>query len=163
MNATEILDYASHHDIHLMVDSDALLVDGPKGVITSEFRGALKTHKADLVAILSSQKDAARAFDWNDHPDTPPSDPFTREAIQDIKAGKAVPVWSAVLEEWLWFVRDETAKAKLVVEGCQVPIYTLGELAIVVDRKLGPDGLKDVHAIKKKFGAAIEWPPKEAG
>ena len=54
MNATEILDYASHHDIRLIVDSDALLVDGPMGVITSEFRGALKTHKADLVAILSS-------------------------------------------------------------------------------------------------------------
>jgi len=56
MNATEILDYASHHDIHLMVDSDALLVDGPKGVITSEFRGALKTHKADLIAALSDQE-----------------------------------------------------------------------------------------------------------
>lgn len=98
---------------------------------------------------------------WNDHPDIPPTDPFTREAIQDIKAGKAVPVWSAVLLEWLWFVRDEKAKAKLIAGGCQVPIYTLGELAIVVDRKLGPDGLKHVHAIKKKFGATIEWPPQE--
>ena len=56
MNAAEILDYASHHDIHLMVDSDALLVDGPKGVITSEFRGALKTHKADLIVALSDQE-----------------------------------------------------------------------------------------------------------
>ena len=56
MNAAEILDYASHHDIHLMVDSDALLVDGPMGVITSEFRGALKTHKADLIAALSDQE-----------------------------------------------------------------------------------------------------------
>ena len=56
MNATEILDYASHHDIRLMVDSDALLVNGPIGVITSEFRGALKTHKADLIAALSDQE-----------------------------------------------------------------------------------------------------------
>ena len=105
--------------------------------------------------------------DWNDHPDTPPTAPFTKEAVQAIKAGKAVPVWSAVLEEWLWFVRDETAKAKLVTEGCQAPIYTLGELAVVADMRLnssfGSEDLKRVHAIKKKFGAAIEWPPKEAG
>ena len=98
---------------------------------------------------------------WNDHPDTPPTVAFTKEAIQDIKGGKAVPVWSSVLEEWLWFVRDDTAKAKLVDEGCQVPIYTLGELAVVVDSKLGPEGLKDVHAIKKKFGTTVEWPPQE--
>ncbi len=159
MNAAEILDYASHHDIHLMVDSDALLVDGPKGVITSEFRGALKTHKAELLEVLAQKPD------WNDHPDTPPTEPFTREAIQDIKGGKAVPVWSAVLGEWLWFVRDETAKAKLIAEGCQVPIYTLGELALVADMRMnasfGPDDLKKVHAIKKQFGAAVEWPPQE--
>ena len=39
-----------------------------------------------------------------------------------------------------------------------MPVYTLGELAVVVDRKLGPDGLKDVHAIKKKFGGTIGLP-----
>ena len=102
--------------------------------------------------------------DWNDHPDTPPADPFTREAIQDIKAGKAVPVWSAVLEEWLWFVRDRDAQQKLIAQGCQTPIYTLGELAVVADMRLnsdfGREDLKKVHAIKKKFGAAIEWPPE---
>ena len=162
MNATEILDYASHHDIHLMVESDALLVDGPKGTITPEFRGALKAHKAELLEVLAQQP----LPDWNDHPDTPPTDPFTREAIQDIKGGKAVPVWSSVLEEWLWFVRDNDAQQQLVAQGCQSPIYTLGELAVVADMRMnssfGPEDLKRVHAIKKKFGAAIEWPPKEA-
>jgi hypothetical protein len=104
---------------------------------------------------------------WNDHPDAPPIDPFTREAVQDIQAGKAVPVWSAVLEEWLWFVRDEKAKAKLVAEGCHSPIYTLGELAVVADMRLnssfGAEDLKRVHAVKQKLDAAIEWPPREAG
>ena len=161
MNTAEIMAHAAHNDIRLRAEGDQLLVDAPKGVLTPEFRGALKTHKAELVDALSTRQDLAQT-DWNDHPDTPPSDPFTKEAIQDIKAGKAVPVWSTVLEEWLWFVRDEQAKAKLIAEGCQPPIYTLGELAVVVDRQLGPDGLKDVHAIKKKFGAAIEWPPQEA-
>ena len=156
MNTAEIMAHAAHNDIRLRAEGERLLVDAPKGVLTSEFSTVLKTHKADLLAALSKN------VDWNDHPDTPPTDPVTRETIQDIKGGKAVPVWSAVLEEWLWFVRDETAKAKLVAEGCKVPIYTLGELAIVVDSKLGPEGLKDVHAVKKKFGAAIEWPSKKA-
>jgi len=155
VNTAEIMAHAAHNDIRLRAEGEQLLMDAPKGVLTSEFSTVLKAHKADLMATLSKD------VDWNDHPDTPPSDPFTREAIQDIKAGKAVPVWSNVLEEWLWFVRDETAKGKLVAEGCEVPIYTLGELAVVVDRNLGPDGLKDIHAIKKKIGGDIQWSPRE--
>jgi hypothetical protein len=147
--------HAAHNDIRLRAEGERLLVDAPKGALTSEFSTVLKTHKADLLAVLS------KGVDWNDHPDTPPTDPFTREAIQDIKAGKAVPVWSSVLEEWLWFVRDSDAQKKLIAQGCQSSIFTLGELAIVVDGKLGSDGLKHVHAIKKKFAAAIEWPPQE--
>ena len=108
-----------------------------------------------------------QTIDWNDYPDTRPTDPFTREAIQDIKAGKAVPAWSAVLEEWLWFVRDSDAQQKLVDQGCQSPIYTLGELAVVADMQLnssfGPEDLRRVHAIKEKFGAGIKWPPNEVG
>ncbi len=128
-----------------------------------EFSRVLKAHKADPMSALSAGEDV----DWNDHSATPPTDPFTREAIQDIKAGKAVPVWSAVLGEWLWFVKDKDAQQKLVDQGCQSPIYTLGELAVVADMRLnssfGPEDLRRVHAIKKKFGAAIKWPPNEAG
>ena len=147
MNIAEIMAHAAHNDIRLRAEGERLLVDAPKGVLTSEFSRVLKTHKPDLLAALSKD------VDWNDHPDTPPTDPFTREAIQDIKAGKAVPVWSAVLEEWLWFVRDSDAQQKLIAQGCQVPIYTLGELAVVADMRLntdfGSEDLKRVHAIKK--------------
>ncbi len=153
--------HAAHNDIRLRAEGERLLVDAPKGALTSQFSTVLKTHKADLMAALSKD------VDWNDHPDTSPAGPFTREAIQDIKAGKAVPVWSAVLEEWLWFVRDSDAQQKLVDQGCQSPIYTLGELAVVADMRLnssfGPEDLRRVHAIKKKFGTAIKWPPNEAG
>ncbi len=161
MNTAEIMAHAAHNDIRLRADGEQLLVDAPKGVLTSEFSTVLKAHKADLMAALSKD------VDWNDHPDSPPTDPLTREAIQDIKAGKAVPVWSAVLGEWLWFVRDKDAQQKLVDQGCQSPIYTLGELAVVADMRLsssfGSEDLKRIHATKKKFGAAIDWPPKEAG
>jgi hypothetical protein len=161
MNAASLLSDLQAQGVHLEVDAGALKYRAPKKAITAELLANLKTHKADLMAILSSQKDAIRPIDWNNHPDAPPTDPFTSEAIQNIKAGKAVPVWSSVLEEWLWFVRDEKAKVRLVAEGCQVPIYTLGELAVVVNSKLGPDGLTDVHAIKKKFGGDIQWSPRE--
>ena len=160
MNTVEIMAHAVHNDIRLRAEGERLLVDAPKGVLTSEFRRILKTHKAALMAALPAKENV----DWNDHLDTPPTDPFTREAIQDIKAGKAVPVWSAVLEEWLWFVRDSDAQQKLIDQGCQTPIYTLGELAVVADMRanssFGPEDLRRVHTIKKKFGATIEWSPR---
>ena len=151
--------HAAHNDIRLRAEGERLIVDAPKGALTSEFSRVLKAHKAALMAALPAEENV----DWNDHPDTLPTDPFTRGAIQDIKAGKAVPVWSAVLEEWLWFVRDSDAQQKLIAKGCKTPIYTLGELAVVADMRLnssfGPEDLRRVHAIKKKFGAAIEWLP----
>ena len=159
MNASELLTELRSRHVQVSAAGGNVRLEGPDSAITDDLTELVRTHKPELLEVLAQQP----LPDWNDHPDTPPSDSFTRETIQGIKAGMAVPVWSAVLGEWLWFVRDEKAKAKLVAEGCQVPIYTLGELAVVVDKKLGPDGLKDVHAIKKKFGATIEWPPKEAG
>ena len=158
MNTAEIMAQAAHNDIRLRAEGERLLVDAPKGVLTPEFSRVLKAHKADLMAALSKD------VDWNDHPDTTPTDRFDRRAVLDIKAGKAVPVWSAVLEGWLWFVRDEDAQQKLIAQGCQSPIYTLGDLAVVVDARLnsdfGPDDLKRIHAVKTKFGAAIEWLPR---
>ena len=167
MNATSLLSDIQARGVHLEVEAGALKYRAPKGAITPDLLASLKAHKADLIAVLSAHQRETELIDWNDHPDTPPATPFSRETIQDIKAGKAVPVWSAVLEEWLWFVRDEKAKATLIVQGCQSPIYTLGELAVVADMRLnssfGPEDLKRVHAITKKFTGAIEWPPKEAG
>jgi hypothetical protein len=167
MNAASLLSDLQAQGVHLELEAGALRYRAPKGTITPGLLATLKTHKADLIAVLSARQRETGSIDWNNHPDTPPTDPFTRGAIQDIKAGKAVPVWSAVLGEWLWFVKDSDAQLKLIAQGCQSPIYTLGELAIVADMRLnssfGPEDLKRGHAIKKKFGAAIDWPPKEAG
>jgi len=167
MNAASLLSDLQAQGVHLKVEAGALRYRAPKGIITSGLLATLRTHKAELIAVLSARQRETESINWNDHPDTPPTDPFTREAIPDIKAGKAVPVWSAVLEEWLWFVRNKDAQQKLIAQGCQSPIDTLGELAIVADMRLnssfGPEDLRRVHAIKKKFGAAIKWPPNEAG
>ena len=160
MNASELLTELRSRHVQVSAAGGKLRLEGPDSAITDDLTELVRTHKPELLEVLARQPSPY----WNDHPAAPPTDPFTREAIQDIKAGKAVPVWSAVLEEWLWFVRDGDAQQKLIAQGCQTPIYTLGELAIVADMRLnssfGPEDLKKVHAIKKKFGAAIEWPPR---
>ena len=61
-----------------------------------------------------------------------------------------------VLQAWMWWVRDEKARQKLLEQGCTVTIYTLGELALVADS--GPKSLRDIHAIKMTFGTTIEPP-----
>ena len=59
------------------------------------------------------------------------SQPFNQEAMDTIKAGKAVKVWSGVLQEWLYWVRGEGERNELLGKGCELPIYTLGELVAV--------------------------------
>lgn len=81
------------------------------------------------------------------------AEPFDQEAMDAIKAGHAVPVWSEVLQGWLWWVRDEPARKLLIAQGCKVPIYTLGELVLVAG--MDADALQDIHAIKREFGAVI--------
>jgi hypothetical protein len=73
-----------------------------------------------------------------------------------IKAGKAVRVWSGVLEEWLWWVRDEEARHRLIAQGCELPIYTLGELVAVAGMDV--DALVELHQMKKRFGGTIQPP-----
>ena len=60
MNVAEILDYATHHEIHLGVDGDQLVVDAPKGKMTDDLRSILKTHKHELLVMLEREAIARR-------------------------------------------------------------------------------------------------------
>ena len=60
MNTAEILAYAAQHDIHLEANGDRLVVDAPKGALTRDLRYALKTHKPELLSILSLEVIAKR-------------------------------------------------------------------------------------------------------
>ena len=160
MNTAEILDYAAHHDIHLVANGGRLLVDAPKGVLTRKLTETLKFHKREILTALTSANDRHR--DRNHLPDGPPNGPnvgtFDREAMDVIRAGGKVPVWSDILGEWLWWVRDEDARQRLKSEGCEVVIYTLGELGLVAG--WDATALRDVHTMKKTFGANIERPER---
>jgi len=87
--------------------------------------------------------------------------PFNQEAMDAIKRGQVVPVWSELLGEWLYWVKGEPERRKLLAKGRTVPIYTLGELALVVDWPA--EDIKAAHAFKKPFNGVISlsMPTKE--
>ena len=80
-------------------------------------------------------------------------EPFNQAAMDAIEAGQAVKVWSGVLQEWLYWVRGEGERKELLDEGCEIIIYTLGELAIVSG--FSPEDLRNVHELKQNFNATI--------
>ncbi len=78
---------------------------------------------------------------------------FNQEAMDAIKAGYPVRVWLGVVSEWAWWVRGEAEREKLLAEGCKLPIYTLGELAVIVN--MSDQAVKNMHAYKREFNAVI--------
>ncbi len=106
----------------------------------------------------STQK--AHDRDCNPLPESPPSGPeirtFNQEDLDLIRSGGRVAVWSEVLSEWLWWVRDEDARQQLLSEGCVAAIYTLGELALVAG--WDSNALNEIHATKKLLGGTVENP-----
>jgi hypothetical protein len=80
--------------------------------------------------------------------------PFNQEAMDAIQRGQAVPVWSELLGEWLYWVKGETERKQLLAEGCKVPIYTLGELAVVIQHD--PEDIKKLHAMKRTVNGTIQ-------
>ncbi len=79
--------------------------------------------------------------------------PFNQAAMDAIKAGYAVRVWLGVVNESAWWVHGEAGREKLLAEGKKEPIYTLGELAVIVN--MGDQDVKNMHALKRDMGAVI--------
>ena len=94
-------------------------------------------------------------------PDTPPdpdkSEPFNQAAMDRIKAGEPVRVWSGVLGEWLYWLRGEPERKALIDRGVELGrIYTLGELAVIINQRWTPQDVRNLHTMKREFGATIE-------
>ena len=70
-----------------------------------------------------------------------------------IKAGYPVRVWLGIVSEWAWWVCGEAEREKLLAEGEKEPIYTLGELAVIVN--MSDQDVKNMHACKREFNAVI--------
>jgi pyochelin synthetase len=57
MNLHLLIDSLTDRGIKLSIEGDALIVDAPKGTLTSEVRDALTAQKAEIVALLHQHRD----------------------------------------------------------------------------------------------------------
>lgn len=134
----------------------SLAADGGRihyqGHLSEQDHALIRAHKAALL----------RALGQSPKPLPPrPEDlqPFDQTHLAAIHAGQAVEVWSGILQDWLHWVRDEAIKARLIEQGIDKgAIYTLGELAVVIG--IPPEDLKNLHALKRRFGGTLQGPAR---
>ncbi len=74
--------------------------------------------------------------------------------ISTIKAGDPVRIFSEVLGEVVYWVRDDRAVGKLKGQGIREVCYTLAELKQIAGQ--GPEFLKDIHRLKREFTATLQ-------
>src|SRR3989344_2181208 len=79
--------------------------------------------------------------------------PFNEQDMEAIKSGGVVMVWSDLLKEWLLWVKGERERKALKAQGCRLPVYTLGELALVVSWPV--EDIRKAHRMKRDFNATI--------
>lgn len=119
-----------------------------QGHLSDQDRTLIHAHKAALLKALGQSPKPLPPRPEDLHP-------FDQVHLAAIHAGQAVDVWSGILETWLYWVKDEDAKARLVERGiAKGAIYTLGELAVVIG--IPPEDLKNLHAIKRRFGGTLQ-------
>jgi len=86
-------------------------------------------------------------------PDRTPTDQNAWNAIQ---AGRGISCRSQVLDgEVVYWVRDERIRAKLQARHPNTVIYTLSEIATLIDQCCSSKQLKAIHAAKKILGGVI--------
>ncbi len=135
MSVAELITEVKKAGGQLNVVDGKVRVSSNTGPLPDDLVDKLRASKTELLAALT------------------PMGPVDQDTMDTIEAGQPVRVWSGVLGEWLWWVRGEAEREKLIAEGCTEPIYSLKELGI--DKGWEPDDLKLVHAIKKELGGTI--------
>ncbi len=57
MTVNELLDRLLSRDVVLTVNDDRLIVNAPRGVVDDGLLAAIRTHKADLITLVSTTTD----------------------------------------------------------------------------------------------------------
>ncbi len=140
MSVAELINEVKKAGGQLNVIDGKVRVSSNTGPLPDDLVDKLRASKTELLTALT-------------HHGAKPMGPVDQGTMTAIEAGQPVRVWSGVLGEWLWWVRDEAEREKLIAEGCTEPIYSLKELGIV--KGWEPDDLKLAHALKKDLGATI--------
>jgi hypothetical protein len=113
----------------------------------------LEKQKAKSTSYERNEKNEITPQDWNDAPEGEGSSPFGDKEMQAIKDGHLVMVWLGIVQEWVYWVRDDDRRDRLKAQGCEIPIYTLGELAVI--QPLPDAAIKQIHEAKKKLGGKV--------
>jgi|GEM_PF-2892589 len=69
--------------------------------------------------------------------------------------GIPVKIWSVVLGEWIFWVRDTKVAEKTATKYPGIPIYTLQELKIMTQTKWTREYLQKMHLNKSVLGATL--------
>ena len=73
--------------------------------------------------------------------------------LPDISSGQPVRIFSEVLGEVIFWVRDQRAADELKRQGITETAYTFVELVQIQGKS--PEFLRDIHRFKKEFGATL--------
>ena len=120
---------------------------------------AKAANPAGAVSDISEISKRGEPVDWNTLPDpSTATRPFNQEDMDIIKSGGIIMVWSDLLNEWLLWVKGERERKALKAQGCHLPVYTLGELALCA--KMTTKEVETMHKLKREFSSTIkEWTP----
>ena len=130
MTALDLIAAAGQLGLTLRAKDNGKLGFKPERLCPPEFKAKLKTHKAELLALLQ-----AKGVTW-------------------------IEVHSERIGETIFFCADEDTKAALIEAGAsEWSIYTKDELRVLVAQNrvapLSPDELRKVHEIKRTFNGRI--------
>ncbi len=163
--ATEVINRLAARGVTFQLEASGGLRINGISRLTDREKAALRAHKGALLKALASTtattagSPTTAATEPLPNRTTPPelgsTAPFNQEALDAVKAGAGCWVWSGVLNEWLFMVRDEERKAKAMSRGIDPGcIWTLAEVTGV--QGMPPEGLRDVAAIKRRFAGAVQ-------
>lgn len=90
------------------------------------------------------QEDVFRIQRWDDG-----------EILTALQKGIAVKIWSVVLGEWIYWVRDDGVAEQTAAKHPGIPIYTLQELKIITQAAWSREYLTQTHLAKHELGAKL--------
>lgn len=163
MKAADVISTLQARGVELWQEGSSLRYRAPTSTLTEHERAALKAHKGAILRALepavyqdaTTQKTAVPPSCDPTRPPPPASaDSFGQRELDAIKAGAGCWVWSGVLQQWLFWIRDEERRRKAIGKGIDpAVIWTLAELTGVVG--LPAEDLRRVATIKRRFTGAI--------
>lgn len=90
------------------------------------------------------QEDAFRIQHWDEE-----------KVLNALQKGIVVKIWSVILGEWIYWVRDDDIAEQTVAKHPGISIYTLHELKIITQAGWSREYLAQTHLAKRELGSRL--------